>query len=707
MTFSSSHLQIHPNLNTVAVTDTRNRSVKASIEKFDHRRGLNSLQVHACVIDQNGFLWAAAPIGLIRYDGVQFKVYGQKQGLASHGLRTLALHPESKRLWIGTDRGVEVLDITSGTPVSHWENPVGTVNCLALTAHHVFVGSSLGLFEWDGATGLTQTSNPNLKDDTIQRAQTDYGGNIWIIGSASGLIRISPNGAFTHFDDLAEIIGKPIALASGPDSGLFIGGTQGVAFLKQSGDVLVNRALSAPVDALLWDNHKLWISYGERLVSFNFENLEITSRKPVLQDAKIKHILNDRFDNIWLSSSGRGLLKLSSFRHTFVDDFPTEVGQVMSIHVDNSGRLTGGSKGLVLQNGTVILKNMEVWDVLRDRSGKIWAATDKGLYLTPHPHLTMQYRHDDCPVIRAPCRTLIEYKGQIYISSIRGLARIGAEGVDEIYDPDGESIGYVYSLHIGPNDNLWIATLGRGVFRFDGHNVTPHRVDGMSPSSNVYAITHDDQGRLYYAHNNKITREDADGECTTILNSDDPVVAWSIHWLSKGNLVAGTSSGLKIYDDESGKLQRQISGLFEDLPWEFTTSRSLAVIDSSTLLCGLGSGLRTVQLKNLLFRNDAPIATLGAASWRGVEPVIDDGIAVVPVGNWHLEVHLATEWFLDECRMQYRLEGFDSDWSEFSKIGPIRYTSLPPGEYSLKIILQSALAGSGPAKNILTFKVTS
>lgn len=702
MTYRTSSLHVHPyNFDEVAPSL---ELVEYPVERFDYRQGLNSLQVHSCVIAPDGRLWAASPIGLICYNGVRFQTFGQKQGLASHGLRALSLHPESGELWIGTDLGVEVLNINGGAPMSVWSDSMGTVNCFALTRQRCFIGSSLGLFEWDKDQGIHRSSLAQLNQDTIEHLLSGHSGNVWSIGSASGLGLISGENHFTKMT-IANLIGKPRCMALGPNKKILVGGIKGVSVLGPDETSEMLCETPAPVDALLWERDDIWMSHGEELACLQTHMPDNTKTRPVLADTKIKHILRDRFDNIWLSTSGMGLLRISSFRNTLVEGFPTEAGSILSVHVRGADRLIGGSKGLVLPRGDVILNNLEVWDVLQDDDGRIWSATDKGLYLTPNPHLSVLYRPEDCPVTRAPCRALIQFKQQVYVASIRGLAHICANGVKEVLDPEGQSFGYVYSLHVSAEGYLWIATLGRGVYRFDGSEVVPYPVKDIPSTGNVYAMTQDAKGRIYFACNNKIIRQDSPDNFTTIVDSDDPIAAWSISWLDNGTLAAGTSKGLIIYDSETGQIRHQISGLFEDIPWEFTTSRSLAVIDSSTLFCGLGSGLRTVQLDNLLQRNDAPIAMLGSINWRSVNPEIHGKEVIVPTGNWHVQVDLSTEWFLDECKMRYKLEGFDEDWSDLTRLGPIRYTSLPAGDYTFRVILHSTLAGIGPEAELLNFKV--
>lgn len=674
------------------------------VERFDHRIGLTSLQVHKTVISGDGRLWAATPAGLACYDGIKARMFGRKHGLANHGLRTLAIHPSTGELWIGTDIGIEVLDISEGAPKSLWSNPLGTVNSLGLQKDSVLIGSSQGLMFCRHTTQLTPLTGFNAANDTVEKILAGTNGSYWVIGSGSGLSHISKNGSNIRFSNDYRIIGKPSCLSEGPAGSVFVGGKHGLIQLDKEGTLKANRILPAPVEAILWDRGQVWLAYDQSVVSLPVDHLESTITKTHLNKVVVKHIQADRFDNIWLSTSGQALLKVSRFRNTFVDDFPTNTGHILSIYHDRESRLIGGSNGLALSNGEIILENLEVWDVLKDDQNKIWSATDKGLYCTPNPHLSFAYKQADCPVIQAPCRALIIFQNRLYVASIRGLARLDPDGVKEIRGPQDKSFGYVYSLHIGPDEALWIATLGQGVFRFDGQNMQSIPLPLMSETANVYAMTHDSSGCLYFAHDNKITRQEPTGQSQVLYETENSVAAWSLDWMSGGNLVAGSSNGLIFINDSSGKIRHLISGNFEDIPWEFTTSRSLAIVDG-TVYCGLGSGLRSVKVANLIPKNEAPVARLANMVWRGAE-WNTTGNAVY-AGNWHLKIELSTEWFLDSCQMRYRLNGFDTDWSDYSNVGPIHYTSLPAGKYSLDVELKSPLVGSGGTSRITEIEILS
>jgi len=131
-----------PNTNR-PVSEKIRSSCILPIERFDHRRGLTSLQIHQSICSHDGRIWSATPAGLACYDGVKITMFGQKHGLSNHGLRTLALHPDNT-VWIGTDIGIEVLDISGFEVQVLWSAPIGTVNSIDIAGDLAAVGTSNG-----------------------------------------------------------------------------------------------------------------------------------------------------------------------------------------------------------------------------------------------------------------------------------------------------------------------------------------------------------------------------------------------------------------------------------------------------------------------------------------------------------------------------------------------------------------------------------
>ena len=694
-----------------ASDDTQNREnstkVKHSllpVERFDHRNGLKSLQIHETITSLDGRIWCATPSGLACYDGVNIYMFDRKHGLGSHGLRTLAIHPDNT-LWIGTDVGIDVLDITGLIPGVIWSEKIGTVNALQIGKSKAAIGTSQGLFFWDGKRSVGRARDARVARSTITSLLLMPNDDFWIAGPSIGIVVL--NSADVQHSDLEILnhIGRPTRLEHGQSNQVIIGGNQGLVCANADGSYIASLQMSDRVGALLHHDGFIWVGSGNSLLRLTQGDEGLSVHDNVLENVDARHLMGDQFDNIWISTGDQALLRLSGMRKTFTDKIDGDIGAVMCVKRQEDQFYIGGSNGLIGRDKALSLVGISTWDVLEDNFGKVWVATNDGLYCKVNPHFTIPYRHAECDVVAAACRVLASYNGKIYVGSIRGLAVVIADGVQEVLDPDGKSLGYVYSLHVGPEGRLWIATLGRGIFRIDKDGISGVALNSMPEHSNGYAFAHDQTGFLYLAHDNKISKiDDKDGELV-LVDADVAIAAWALKFIEPALLIAGTSNGLIIYDSDTGDIRHKISGNFDDVPWEFTTSRSLEISKGGQIHCGLGSGLRNVNLDDFVQMSQLPSASYAYSHWRGAEPTELNGKTHISAGRWHLEIGLKTCWYLDDCTMRTRLLGFEDEWGPIKAVGPVSFTSLPRGEYALEVEITSHMAGSGPVTTPYHFSV--
>src|ERR1041384_975637 len=67
--------------------------------------GLSALDLVVGVQDREGFIWAASPNGLFRYDGVRFQRFSVEDGLPSTLVTDMAVAPDGG-LWGASSRGL-------------------------------------------------------------------------------------------------------------------------------------------------------------------------------------------------------------------------------------------------------------------------------------------------------------------------------------------------------------------------------------------------------------------------------------------------------------------------------------------------------------------------------------------------------------------------------------------------------------------------
>lgn len=674
------------------------------IHSFESSPDFACSQYHQTIVSDSGHVWSATPLGLVRYDGVRTLIFGKKQGLKCHGLRTVNAFG-SDHLLIGSDLGLELVDITRSKPVSDQFFKLGTIDALDVSQESCLIGTPQGLFEGLPDSGFNRVPHPALSRSVIKAVHYDSSGRAWAIGPGVGLW-VRQNHEWEQVpDSLLKGIGSPTCIRSF-EGRLFIGGSKGVMILSpelKAGPVLKTDDV---VRALYWSERKLWVGTDSGLVRAIVSATELKAHDRSMAGMNIRSFAPDQFDNVWISTNNFGLLRVSALRHSIEYLNDNKVGAVFCFAHTPDGLLIGGEEGLAREDGTWVLEKRRVWDVCQDKGENIWAAAENGLWYVPKNATPEHIRAGD--MFDASGRCLCLVGNTLFYGSLKGLLRLGPNGPEEIKTPTGDSFGYVYSLLSDQTGRLWIATLGGGLWSLAPDGTLTSITSGpLHSTSNVYAMTLLPGGDIYVAHDGYISRVSGE-EASLVVYTGQSVAAWCLGRHHDGSILAGTSEGLLIYSPE-GELISSISDSSQNGRWEFICSRSMNYTENGEILCGLSTGLATINLDKVFASPHRPKAGLTHVRWQKADPRLDGNSYHLPTGKWRMNVNLHTLWYIqeDETRMRYQLEGFDTEWSTLQPVGIITYTSLPKGRYALRVQLSNPIYGMGEAQKLFDIEVSA
>lgn len=686
---------------------------------LDSSHGLPSNQIHQLALDADARIWIASPAGAARYDGSHVDLIDRRQGFRCNGLRCIAVD-SSGIVWVGTDLGLDRFD-DYGRPVpgiEHGEWHYGLCECLQISAGEAWAGTASGLVkleQQEDGLGLKVafTANIGFVNDVLWLDES-----VVLAASATeGLIQ-SDGRSWWNFR-CAALDGKRISrLARGPGGTLLVGTNVGLMMIDLEHGSLVSQIQvqhSNPlVTAIAVVGHRFWVAYGSKLRAYDLiEGVVVTSEHFAL-DSHINDLLPDNFGNLWIGTNNSGLATVSCLREAIR---PVELGYSGGIYAINSRGPNSyclGGENLLTQvcwpdagAPTVIdayrgLPETTVWDCVETDEGT-WAATQEGLYLAA-PGESFQRVHAEHPVLGAPCRVLMPRPDGLWAGSLRGLVRIRGDDVDVITG-DGTSLGYIYSLQLDQTGALWIATLGRGLWREDG-SVRQITGPGLSAEGNTYVACVGPDNSLLVIQDDGVLVLGPDQQPQHVINLP-PVAGWCGVWLDASTVAIGASDGLRIIDIRGNRVIHHIRSMLRLRDWEFSNNRSLARRESGELLCGLNSGLVEVDLGKLDAFLTPPRCQLGSINWRGAEPTLRAKRYQLRPGRWTLTVHAFSAWFveLNALQFQFMLVGFDSGWTELDARPDITYTSLPTGRYRLLVRASSPLTGLGPETELLQIEV--
>lgn len=522
--------------------------------------GVSRDRVYAVVRDEQGYLWLGTDNGLKRYDGYNLKVYAKDpdnpRSLARTSLGDLLIDSEGT-LWVGsggalsaynpddesfdnyfiTDNRV-IWDIVESPPGMLWVagESFGLVGFDARERKVIYRSADDQSMEWPiSPTGLKADQNdPEM---------------LWLT-SRSGLYRFDTRThEFRHFfshkatggprtqlmEDLIQLDNGEIWIASGAGLFAFDPSTERVRHYRREPGKTGSLATDDLVTIFRDSKDRVWIGTDKNGVHLyrpgTDDFMHIPASKPGaggFQPAAVSCIYEDGFGSLWFCVSTYGVQRISA-------------------HLEKFTTIGAGEGERELSFDSVL-------DLLEDRRGRIWIATDGGGLnrLDPESGTIIRYRHDpDNP------RTL--------------------------------SSDSVLSLEEDERGMLWVGTWAGGVNRFNPETGEAERFmhDPDAPlretiaGNNIFRVVKDADGWLWLSvwRTGLQRLHPESGRLQTFLfkDKDDPsdLTNWSVSALEpsrQGHWWIGGYAGLEKYDPGTQHFTmvpgmgegNEIFGLYED-----------------------------------------------------------------------------------------------------------------------------------------------
>lgn len=665
------------------------------------------------------YLWLATTAGLVRFDGHRFTVFDHKNaGLANPRLANV-------RLTSAGGISVMVEDsswLESASRTAPRFSPPGSSGRRPGMA----VADKLGRYWRICAKGadvvVCQTAEDGSTILTHQRVargarvQADGKGDLWVRLASGEAGRLEgdtfrPLGSAQPFDSLITVPSRQevlIARANGPRTELLDADSRIVAsyesspgwtpyFVDRFGNlwwispdqVRVTRPHSGPV---FWSHTfvtgtaiiamtedvegDVWIGtmtdglYRITPVPFRVYGEEAgigdTGVSDICPAADETLLLRTWRQTNYLLHAGRAemIKDLPEPRLFFRDHFGTSwtPGSTHAVdvaqHLELIGRTPSGEKRIVTLRST----NEIPCVFSRPGSGDVlWARDGSGVYRITD---LQSARPTVKRVVGGVTETISDFRqvwpdrdGGLWIASSNGLHRDRDGARTDYTVKDGLPTNLIRSIHEDAEGTLWFGTYGAGLVRLkEGRFQILDASRGLAEDI-VNTILEDRSGNFWMAGNRAISRVPR-RDIEAVLDGRTPRVA-AIQYGRQAGLVNPESSGLAGASDSSGRF------------W-FPTFYGAAVVDPATALA-----LEQTPVRVLVERvSNVP---------REATP--EEGGFVVPASSQRLTVAFTAIALRDpeNVQLQYRLDGFDTDWIGSGADRIATYTHLPPGGYRFRV----------------------
>lgn len=631
-----------------------------SFRTWQSEDGLPVNLVRSLVQAEDGQMWIATAESIVRFDGIEFERLDPVPGFAYPATGENRLFATAGgTVWFSSAQG-GLLRIDGGIGGVIWlDDPTGATRPVTdvINAPAGGVWVKRGEEIWQIRDRQVTLLDPPPAEalaalDTDRRRRADGG-------------RIGPDGQPGRLLDRSGSV-----WAVSPSGELSVTSPEG--FQREISMKRVSR--DSHVTEMLEDREgNVWVATALNGIGmFREDRVEVVNAAAGLSEGAVLSVIQDSGGKVWLGNRRGGVDRIVSgnIEHHGLGD-PSATGQVSALYEDRNGRLWAATTAgpvfrwrdtefvAQFQDDPAVAKINAIY---HDGRGTMWFGGPGGLMRSDGRRVTQIRTEAGFPGGEEVTVMTGGTRSELWLGTAQGFVLRDVDGrLQTIGTPDDLAYSRVSSILVSEADQVWVATMGAGLFLWDGIRWAHFdRARGL-PDPRLTHVVDDQLGHLWFGSTGGILRA---SRADLLANSQNPSAP--IHWLRMDR-----SDGLPTRECVGG--HHPAGWRFSDGSLWFPTSLGVVKIDPSRTL--VNRTPPTVFLRRI---NAGGITRKPPA----------DGVLRVGPGRTRLEFFYGGLNFSAPEKVNYRtrLLGLESAWREVGTQRQTAYESVPPGEYRFEVV---------------------
>lgn len=698
---------------------------------FTTENGLPGNGVNMIYQDSSGYIWAATYNGLVRFNGSGFKVYNTStlNNLRSNRFTSVTEDREG-RIWAGLEySNFVVIDEERDTTITYLidQDRIGSttrVSAITFDSNNTpWIGSD---------NGLVKVQNNEIEYfDHLPKQQVNHirsRENYMYVLYAEKLLRLNVDGSINKI--IAELRDNVIYFENSQiddfenvvqfmdfhfiDGVLYLISEAGlIRYDDSEARIIFSRddVQQAALHGFLPHEDLLYVYGRDGIFSTDLIDQTYTYYTRV----NVIDILFDHEESLWAATSSNGIRQYISTPIYQGEKFSVldEQGTTGVLQSESGSIFVGTNcNGIYEFKGDEVLRfgedqgfeNECVWSLMEEENGNLWAGTWSGgvYYRAPNTSRFQRFKPEIFDEVSVFLSIFKDSDDNIWFGTYyNGLYRYDGNQTIPILDENGEPLAAVRKIYKSRNEeDIYVATdEGIGVLS-DGEIDIFEEFNSLE-TSNFRTIAEDSDGRFWFgSYGGGLIVYEPGEEPVTITTENglfDNTIS-QLHFDDRGGLWLGGNLGVfylekneidSFLNGETDQLRVSRLGVEEGMSIRETNG---GFMPSSQLTTDGKLLIPTVQGVNAIDTNRMELNRIPPNVF--VEEVEIDGetfksseIKSISYSAQRLVFNFSGLSFENPKNNQYEymLEGFDKNWIQAGNTHEAIYSSIPAGEYTLKV----------------------